>query len=76
MLQSLRLRLGGLPGITLVATLAGFLAVPYGSLAQEAAPTPAAAQAAGAADQAQQLSKDQLESLVAPICLYPDPLLA
>jgi hypothetical protein len=65
-----------LPGITLVATLAGFLAVPYGALAQEAAPTPAAAQAAGAVDQAQQLSKDQLESLVAPIALYPDPLLA
>jgi hypothetical protein len=71
MLQSLRRCLTGSSGLVLVAVLAGLLAVPEGALAQQSAPTPAP----GAADQAQ-LSKDQLESLVAPIALYPDPLLA
>ena len=40
-------------------------------LAQEAAP-----QAAPAAEEAPKLSGDQLEALVAPLALYPDPLLA
>jgi hypothetical protein len=39
-------------------------------------PTPQATPAAAGADAAAKLSNDQLDSLVAPIALYPDPLLA
>ena len=42
-------------------------------LAQDAAP---AQEAAPAEEEAPKLSNDQLDSLVAPIALYPDPLLA
>ena len=71
-LQAFRRKWRGFGGAALVATLAGLLAAPEGAilLAQEA--TPAAASAPEEAN----LSADQLDSLVAPIALYPDPLLA
>src|SRR5262249_60102357 len=55
----------------LVGALCAFLAAPAG-IAQE----PATAAPQTATQQAPKLSADQLESLVAPIALYPDPLLA
>src|ERR1700753_2452055 len=46
-------------------------------MAQQPAPAPApAAEAAAAEPPAPPISPDQLDSLVAPIALYPDPLLA
>jgi hypothetical protein len=71
-LQSFRFGLTGVPGIAVAATLAGALAAePLTALALQE-PTPGTA----APQQAAKLSADQLESLVAPIALYPDPLLA
>jgi hypothetical protein len=72
-LQALRTRLSGISGGALVATLCGMLAAPAGAIpaTQDA---PAAAQAE--APESVKLSADQLDSLVAPIALYPDPLLA
>ena len=76
MLHILRTRLSGAAGVPLIAALCALMAAPAGtSLAQEASPTPAA-QAAGAPEESPKLSMDQLESLVAPIALYPDNLLA
>jgi hypothetical protein len=74
-LQALR---GGWRGgvrATLDALLVGLLAAPEGAvlLAQEAPPD--ASTAAEAPDEVK-LNGDQLEALVAPIALYPDPLLA
>ena len=70
-LQTFRSRLPGISGTALVAILSASLAAPgQGSLlAQEA-------QAASGNEQETKLSTDQLDSLVAPIALYPDPLLA
>jgi hypothetical protein len=49
---------------------------PY-SLAQQQQPTSQPAPAAGSQDQPQQLlSPDQLDSLVAPLALFPDPILS
>jgi hypothetical protein len=77
MLHILRTRLSGAAGAPLIAALCALMAAPAGtSFAQEASPTPAAQAAAGAPESAPKLSMDQLESLVAPIALYPDPLLA
>jgi hypothetical protein len=45
-------------------------------LAQAPAPAPAATPAAAVAAEPTKLPPDQLDSLVAPIALYPDPLLA
>ncbi len=68
-IQEFRARMRGAAGHALVGVLAALVASP-GALA-------ARTQAAAAApDQAPKLSQDQLESLVAPIALYPDPLLA
>ena len=39
-------------------------------------PSPAAKQAAAPQDQAAKIPAEQLDSLVAPIALYPDPMLA
>src|SRR5205809_3700558 len=39
-------------------------------------PSPPSAQAASPQDQAAKIPPDQLDSLVAPIALYPDPMLA
>ena len=74
MLQTLRIHFAGTRGAALVAALSGLLASPAG-----AAPARQEAQAAPAAqaeDASAKLSQDQLESLVAPVALYPDPLLA
>src|SRR5262245_35792379 len=79
LLASLRNRSTGLPGAALVALLCGTLAAPANALQDVPAPIPTAIpeplggeQAIGAAP----LNQGQLESLVAPIALYPDPLLA
>ena len=72
-LQSLRARLSGAFGAALVATLSALMAAPAGAVptqdAQAAAPATEAPESA-------KLTPDQLDSLVAPIALYPDPLLA
>ncbi len=70
-LQIFRSRLPGISGTALVAILSALLAAPgQGALlAQEA-------QAASGPEQETKLSPEQLDSLVAPIALYPDPLLA
>jgi hypothetical protein len=74
MLQTLRAELAGTRGAILVAALCALLAAPAGLvLAAQEAP---AAQAAAAPEESVKLSNDQLEALVAPIALYPDPLLA
>ena len=76
MLQTLRIRLAGTRGAALVAALSGLLASPAGAApARQEAQAAPAAQAEQAPD-AVKLTADQLESLVAPIALYPDPLLA
>ena len=75
LLQAFRRQWRGFGGVALVATLVGLLAAPEGAilLAQETAP---AATTAAEAPEAANLAPDQLDSLVAPIALYPDPLLA
>jgi hypothetical protein len=63
----------------IAALLAGLLISPGASWAtQEAPPAGASQQAAPAAapEEAPRLSNDELDSLVAPVALYPDPLLA
>ncbi|MGH9369344.1 MAG: DUF3300 domain-containing protein, partial [Thermoanaerobaculia bacterium] len=75
-IQQVRRRLGAMPGRSLVAALSALLLAPADSLvyAQQA---PEATAAAPATEQeAPKLSNDQLDSMVAPIALYPDPLLA
>src|SRR5580765_5124766 len=57
--------------LAIVCTLA---ILPGDSLASM--PSPGAAQAASPQDQAVKIPPDQLDSLVAPIALYPDPMLA
>ena len=76
MLQTLRIQLAGTRGAALVAALSGLLASPAGAAqaTQEAQAAPPAQ--AAEAPESVKLSQDQLESLVAPIALYPDPLLA
>jgi hypothetical protein len=74
-IERLRIRLAGFPGIAMAATLAGLLAAPA-PIAFAQQPTPGAQSAAGAPEDAPKLPMDQLESLVAPIALFPDPLLA
>jgi len=51
-------------------------AAPQPAAPQPAAPQPAAPQPAAPAPEAVKLSPEQLDSLVAPIALYPDPVLA
>jgi len=66
------------PGLLVVALLlaGGRPAGAQDSAAKaKAAGAPAAAPAAAAADSAKKLTADQLQSLVAPIALYPDDLL-
>ena len=70
---AVRSRLSGFLGSALVATLCAFLAAPT-VIAQQ--PTPAAAATTAVSEQAPKLTGEQLEPLVAPIALYPDPLLA
>ena len=64
---------------SIVLLMSGTLAAGEGGLlAQQAAPpdAPAVAQEQQAPEAAPKLSNDQLDALVAPIALYPDPLLA
>jgi Protein of unknown function (DUF3300) len=68
-------RLRGAACRALALLVSGVLSAGEGMLlAQEAAPQPQAAPTAD--EQAPKLSGDQLDALVAPIALYPDPLLA
>jgi hypothetical protein len=73
----------------LAAVLSGLLAAPMGCSSSDTPPPPQPASAAAAsqtaaarpapqagADESVKLKKEQLEALVAPIALYPDPLLA
>ena len=89
MLQTFRDKLTGTRGAMLAAVLTGILAAPAGcsssdapppaqpaSTAPQAAAARPASQASGGTDESVKLPKDQLEALVAPIALYPDPLLA
>src|SRR5215471_18795360 len=71
MLQTLRSRLQSVPATALVASLCAWMAAP-GQLSLFAQETPAQESEADLAP----LSADQLDALVAPIALYPDPLLA
>ena len=59
---------------SLIATLCAVLLLPGETVAMQA--PPAQAPASAPATQASKISPDQLDSLVAPIALYPDPLLA
>ncbi len=75
----IRARLSGFLGCALVATLCAFLAAPTVTAQQPtpaAAPTSTTTAPAATPEEAPKLTADQLESLVAPIALYPDPLLA
>src|SRR4029453_5254897 len=58
----------------LLAIMCTFAILPGDSLAYM--PSPPSARAASPQDQAAKIPPDQLDSLVAPIALYPDPLLA
>jgi hypothetical protein len=69
-----RLRSGSARG--LVALLAGLLIFPSGSLASVQVAEQQAPAAAAPPEEAAKLTNDELDSLVAPIALYPDPLLA
>ena len=76
-IQSLRARLSGVFGAALVATLSALMAAPAGAatMAQDAQ-TVAPQTQTEPVPESVKLSSDQLDSLVAPIALYPDPLLA
>ena len=76
-IQSLRARLSGVFGVALVATLSALMAAPAGAatMAQDAQ-TVAPQTETEPVPESVKLSPDQLDSLVAPIALYPDPLLA
>ncbi|MGE5414997.1 MAG: DUF3300 domain-containing protein, partial [Syntrophomonadaceae bacterium] len=86
MLVTFRTGLTGARGAIIAAVLSGLLAAPIGCSSSDtpppaqppsaSAPQAAAPQAAAGAPESAQLTKDQLEALVAPIALYPDPLLA
>src|SRR5262249_40902179 len=75
-LSALRVRLAGNPRCALIAALCAARAAPAGIAQEPAAAAPPASAAPKATEQAPRLSAEQLESLVAPIALYPDPLLA
>jgi len=80
-LQAFRNRWRGFSGAGLAALLAGVLAAPDSILlAQQPTTTstsaPQGGAPAGAPQESAKLTADQLDSMVAPIALYPDPLLA
>ena len=78
-LRVFRARLAGVRGGVLVVTLCALLAAPAGAApaTQDAAAQVAPpVQDAAVPEEAPKLTPDQLDSLVAPIALYPDPLLA
>ena len=72
--KSVRFRFINHTSRCLLAILCAALLVPGDSLAWAAQTTQAAA--APAPETAAKIPADQLDSLVAPIALYPDPLLA
>ncbi len=87
MLQTVRTELAGARGAMLTGALCALVAAPVGCSSSDTpppAPPPstassqqaAAPQAAAGAPESARLTKEQLEALVAPIALYPDPLLA
>jgi hypothetical protein len=84
MLQTLRSALAGARGAMLAGMLCALLAAPFGCSSSDTPPPAsppsssqtAAPQAAAGAPESAKLTKEQLEALVAPIALYPDPLLA
>jgi len=61
---------------SIVAVLCSVLLIPGESLAYIPFGQPAQAQAPSSAEAASKIPADQLDSLVAPIALYPDPLLS
>ncbi|MCE7960185.1 MAG: DUF3300 domain-containing protein, partial [Acidobacteria bacterium ACB2] len=69
-------RLAGRPSGLLAIVCACLLVPGEGVLLAQAAPAAPAAKAAAAPEAEAKLSPDQLDSLVAPIALYPDDLLA
>ncbi|HTO77660.1 MAG TPA: DUF3300 domain-containing protein [Thermoanaerobaculia bacterium] len=77
-LQRIRSRFQGFPAASLVGILCAWMAAPGQAFSQEPPPqaAPAGSQAAQVPEEAEKLTNDQLDSLVAPIALYPDPLLA
>ena len=78
-LQTLRARCRSPWGATLVGTLVAFFATPADARppAQDA-PVPAwdVTPSAAAPEESAKVSNDELEALVAPVALFPDPLLA
>jgi Protein of unknown function (DUF3300) len=73
-LQAFRTRLRGARGATLVAILIAPLAASEATTLRAQEPPPATTEATP--PESAKLSNDELDSLVAPIALYPDPLLA
>jgi hypothetical protein len=80
-IRRVRFQLPRAGAAALVGVLCALLARPEAALAlstqdaQSSTPPPAGAPQAGA-DESAKLTPDQLDSLVAPIALYPDPLIA
>ena len=77
-LRVFRVHLAGVRGDVLVVTLCALLAAPAGAApaTQDAAQVAPPVQDTSVPEEAPKLTPDQLDSLVAPIALYPDPLLA
>src|SRR5689334_15348128 len=82
-IRNLRARFRATGGAALVAALCPLLAAPEAfplgfaaQAAQQPPPSGAAAAPAAGAEESAKLTPDQLDSLVAPIALYPDPLIA
>src|SRR5512144_3011562 len=87
MLQFMAFRMHRPGGAMLAGALCALLAAPIGCSSSDTPPPAAppstastqraaAPQAAANAPESAKLTKDQVEALVAPIALYPDPLLA
>ncbi len=78
-LQRIRSRFQGLPAATLVGMLCAWMAAPGQAISQEPPPQATrltASEGTEVPEVAEKLTNDQLDSLVAPVALYPDPLLA
>ncbi len=82
MLQFMASRMHRAGGTMLAGVLCALLAAPIGCSSSDTPPpaqpasTTSSKQAAAGAPESAKLTKDELEALVAPIALYPDPLLA
>ena len=75
-LQWFHARLSGFRGAAVVGVLAALLAAPAGALQNAPVPTAIPEPLAAEEVEATPLNEGQLEALVSPIALYPDPLLA